>query len=189
MYQKRVFLSLFALLLLSSAVNASSIGDNKYCSWCQFIVTIGESFAQKNSTETEIEHFLQFACQRLPSKYDPECTSFINQFPQIIDYIIQRESPDVACTQIGVCTQNIRKYHNSTCNICDKTVENFQEYIKERKSIHEFIFHIRQICGDFSVSDRDICYRILEIYSPQIIFRSIDGEKPDDICYHIGICN
>jgi hypothetical protein len=186
----KVLFPLFAMFLIGSAIDASyaRFDDNQYCSLCEFVINLGESFVQKNSTETEIEHFLQYSCQRLPEKYDPDCTEFINHFPQIIQFILQYESPEKACTQVGVCSQDYLKSQNSTCFICDETVINVQKYINSTHTIKQFISHFKEICDKFSINDREMCYRILETYSPQILIRSVDGEKPRDICYHIGIC-
>ena len=54
----KVLFPLFAMFLIGSTIEASysRFDDNQYCSLCEFVVNLGESFVQKNLV-TELIYF------------------------------------------------------------------------------------------------------------------------------------
>jgi len=84
---------------------AQQAGSTKYCQICQFVVSTVENFLETNSTEAEILALGERVCTILPAKYAPLCKEFVDQgLPLAIKYIEAKETPQVACTQIKLCT-------------------------------------------------------------------------------------
>lgn len=65
-------------------------------------------YANKNSTEPEIEKLLNMICDKMmPASVQPQCTEFVNQYgPVVISLIVNGIKPDQICTFIGLCPKS-----------------------------------------------------------------------------------
>ena len=91
---------LVAVLAFSSSASAQSIE----CQLCRFSVNFIEGYLAENATETQIIKYLDAICALSPGSFAAQCKSFVQQeVPALIQYIINTESPETACTQLGLC--------------------------------------------------------------------------------------
>jgi len=76
------------------------------CTVCTLLVSLAESVLGSNSTEQQIEDFLDnSACSILPSTFATICQAIVTQYtPALVQAILAQESPTVACTQISLCS-------------------------------------------------------------------------------------
>jgi len=80
--------------------------DNSLCPICQMFVTLTESYLAQNSTIQEFERYLhQFPCSFFfDGDLEKQCEAFVDQYvPQLIDWVEKNETPNVFCTQAGLC--------------------------------------------------------------------------------------
>jgi len=75
------------------------------CTMCEFFVQYIEGYLQQNKTQDQIIQILDQVCQLAPVDMRTQCKQFLYTYvPQIIKWIIEQETPEVACTQLGFCT-------------------------------------------------------------------------------------
>lgn len=81
---------------------------NETCVVCEFVVKLLSEYANKNSTEPEIEKLLNMICDKMmPASVQPQCTEFVNQYgPVVISLIVNGIKPDQICTFIGLCPKS-----------------------------------------------------------------------------------
>jgi len=76
------------------------------CGICETVILYVEQYLAEAATEAEIEQKLDQLCSLLPSVFQGQCTSLINDYlPQMIQSVIAKENPLAFCTTIGVCSQ------------------------------------------------------------------------------------
>lgn len=107
--------------LLEEPVNLKNNNDIKItktedveCGLCMWITGLIEDYIAKNETETNIESSIDKLCSTLPGKYGNLCKETIEpKIPSIINFIENKETPDVICNQIKLCDSNyINEIHN-----------------------------------------------------------------------------
>ncbi|KAJ5072527.1 hypothetical protein M0811_01542 [Anaeramoeba ignava] len=91
------------------------------CTVCEIVMKLLDGFLQNNSTQQEIEQFLEGVCNMLPSYLSGPCDSLIQTYlPQIINLIVNGVTPDEICSMIGLCTSET-KPKSTKCTICEET--------------------------------------------------------------------
>jgi len=76
------------------------------CGACEVIIGYIEGWAVNNATATQIETYLEAICPYIPN-YSQQCTQVIvAEVPTILQYLEQNESPEVICTEIGLCSSS-----------------------------------------------------------------------------------
>jgi saposin len=79
--------------------------SNEECPLCLFIYQQVEAVIENNRTKENIKNKLNTLCDRLPSSLKTECSEFIAENAEaLIDNLIKRYSPQVACVKIHMCT-------------------------------------------------------------------------------------
>eukprot|EP00043_Microstomoeca_roanoka_P000402 m.27633 g.27633 ORF g.27633 m.27633 type:complete len:573 (-) comp10289_c1_seq1:105-1823(-) len=101
-----------ALLALVCTSNAMSLatprltsGDNggTDCAVCTIVVALIEQYAELHNATASAA--MSEICNLLPKTWQPNCKSLIDEVgPYIIEFIDNRETPDVVCKGIKVCT-------------------------------------------------------------------------------------
>jgi len=83
--------------------HAKALKDSTPCLVCQFLVAAAERELADNATEAEIVTFFADFCVDVPL-VQAQCEAFIDSYgKQLVDFIVQNETPDLACLQIGAC--------------------------------------------------------------------------------------
>ena len=92
---------IFVVAVLSLSVQAATIRPKgELCQICQFAVASAEAYIAQNSTEAEVEAFLDRLCDVLPAEFSSGCTGFVNEYlPKavhfiLVDYRLHVSSPD-----------------------------------------------------------------------------------------------
>jgi len=78
-----------------------SAGDTE-CSICVFAVGQLENYISEDSTEEEIEQYLDQICSML-GPFESQCMQIVQNVPQYINTLFATENPQLVCTQAGVC--------------------------------------------------------------------------------------
>ncbi len=85
--------------------NSSSLQSNlgaQECQICQLLVGFAENFIKSDDTQQMILEKLEALCNKTP--FASVCNSFVRAYlPKLIEELLNKETPIVACTQLGVC--------------------------------------------------------------------------------------
>lgn len=78
---------------------------NTTCVLCEFVINVLTKFINENSTEPEVEKWLEYVCNSvMPSSIKSECSAFVAEFgPVIIPLIVQEIQPSKVCSFIKIC--------------------------------------------------------------------------------------
>jgi len=75
----------------------------QFCTVCQFVVSTVEGYVNNNATVNKIEAGLSKVCAKLPTTYSAMCMSLVNQVPQIVEWLQEKEQPLTVCQQLKLC--------------------------------------------------------------------------------------
>lgn len=80
-----------------------------------------------------------------------QCVSLINQYTQqLIQLLLNQESPTVICTQIGLCTsakkQIVQVQANQYCTICEFVLSTVDQYLDTNSTEQQIILFIENVC-------------------------------------------
>ena len=80
---------------------------NQTCVLCEFVINVLGRYVNQNSTEPEIEKWLQYVCSVFPSSIKSECNSFVDQYgPLIISLLVRKIEPEKICQTIELCPRS-----------------------------------------------------------------------------------
>jgi cathepsin B len=82
--------------------------NNLECDVCNYLIQFIEKELAGNYTVEKIEEVLEDICHVIPSYLENYCDNFVEKYtPLIINALINRETPQVVCSQIGLCTNEL----------------------------------------------------------------------------------
>ena len=94
------------VFLIGTSIAYKSILE---CDACTYLVETTESYLNSNSTINEIETELGLICQHF--SFNQTCQTVVdNYLPEVIQELINKETPQTVCENIGFCSNNIRVY-------------------------------------------------------------------------------
>lgn len=77
---------------------------NMECDACEWVVRYAEDYLARNTTLNRVESVVEHACELVPNRFRTSCDNVVESYlPQLIKYIESVETPEVVCSQIGVC--------------------------------------------------------------------------------------
>ncbi|KAK5582475.1 hypothetical protein RB653_004060 [Dictyostelium firmibasis] len=104
-----LILSLFNFCY-SSSFNINNKDDSlkgtpTECEACQIVIGYVENLVlHSNKTQGQIEQELEKLCNMVSPRYQPTCDSIVSVYTtQIIELIINKETPELICKQIKIC--------------------------------------------------------------------------------------
>ena len=180
---------------------------------CKSIISDAEKYISSNSSETDVENFLDHtACAILIiSDLKRDCENLVQEYyPAFVSYIISRETPTVACEQLQVCPTNSTQAKQSPpllklnavkptsqkvkgaleCTLCT-TIVNLAESIlgsnASETTIENFLEHT--ICGILPSTLAQDCDSLVEAYLPALVQYIQQGESGSVACAQLGLCN
>ncbi|EAL64081.2 saposin B domain-containing protein [Dictyostelium discoideum AX4] len=178
-----LILALFAL----SSVNASSAIE---CELCEYAANYGELLIQSNATETEIIDKVENFCKVIPSSFQATCDSLIaNYGKQLIQMIVNKESPSTLCAQIDMCASSTEAVQGILeCDICQFIVKQVNKYISGNATEAQILKFLDTDCEVFGKGGSVTCQNIVNNYAPQIINLIINNASPSQVCGLVGLC-
>jgi saposin len=186
-------LALFAAFTSAFQLNVQVPADALDCEMCQYVVSRVESYLKDNSTDQEILTYLENDCKALvKSDWVTECQQMIKSYgPTIITYIINSETPELACTEIGLCTSvTAPKVSNAVeCSACELITKQAESYIQANHTEDEIIAALNKDCSLLHYSSWvSTCQGIVKEYGNEIITMLINKESPEAICTKLKLC-
>jgi len=173
----------------------SKTRDPTTCFLCTTIFQYAEGFISANASEEQVIQFLNTViCPQL-GPFSPECIQLVQDYPDIIQYLIQQESPQVACGQLELCpmpkpkiVEHIQTGDPVSCSICTYIVAYLEEYISQNSTEAQLQQIIsQQICPDLPSDFQEQCQTFAKEL-PQYIKQLQDNEPPLKACTDAGTC-
>jgi len=187
--------SVFKLCNSSSTVGTKS-GNEFYCAACTFVTAQVENYLQQNNTESDILVFLEKDCKILVDKtLVAACQAVVAQYgPTIITMLINKESPDTICSQIGLCNSTklfvVELKGDEECVICSWVVGQVEKYVQQNHTESEIMTFLVNDCT-YLIKKSIIaeCQSIVSTYGPDVINMVINDEDPQTVCDQVHLCN
>ncbi|KAM9998556.1 hypothetical protein ACTFIY_008230 [Dictyostelium cf. discoideum] len=178
-----LILALFAL----SSVNAGSAIE---CEVCEYAANYGEMLIQSNATETEIIDKVENFCKVIPSGFQTTCDSLIaNYGKQLIQMIVNKESPSALCAQIDMCASSTEAVQGILeCDICEFIVKEVTKYISGSATEAQILKFLDTDCQVFGKGGSVTCQNIVNNYAPQIINLIFNNGSRSQVCGLVGLC-
>ncbi|KAM9955681.1 hypothetical protein ACTFIW_002321 [Dictyostelium discoideum] len=199
----RLFLLLLSILTISTTtVNALT------CELCQFSVKAAEDLVTQNFTQSQIIPYLDSACSLLPNQWASNCELIVNTYGlSMIKLVLENETPEVACTQLGLCGSNsffteakketLGKWHwnkhhinpikKLECSACHFAVGKTENVVN--KDINTARAYVDGQCDTFAIKEAiHICKRIVDKEIGRIITELKNHESKETVCKHIHMC-
>jgi saposin len=201
-----------AVLILLALVFAASA--QQYCSPCEGLIGMIESYITQNTTEAQILQALENVCNLIPGSIGQECVQAIaDNGPAIIQDIINEEPPQVVCTQLGLCTskkvektlsqidlkhlREIRlkakamKAHKKApldnCPICETVIAYVSAWVASNQTETFIQNKINQYCpllGLPAAKCQEIAAQV-----PAVVQQIENGATPKVVCQTLGLCS
>ncbi|EFA75875.1 hypothetical protein PPL_10447 [Heterostelium album PN500] len=181
--------------------------DRLECNLCNFLVSQIEGYIQKNQTEEEIIADLEQSCNILGSM-STDCKELVADYmPEAIKRIMNKESPDVVCTEIGICTPTTtttttssssttggsnptsKSHSGFECPSCEYLAGQVITYLKENQSISTMLQELNTDCQVFrDQSWIHICQKVVAEHGEELIRDVRISKSPSEACKMVGIC-
>jgi saposin len=203
----KAVLVLLALIFVASA--------QQYCSPCEGLIGMIESYITENTTEAQILQALENVCNLIPGSIGQECAQLVAQNgPEIIQDIINQEPPNVVCTQLGLCTSKKEKVVSSqvnlkhlreirqkakamkaqkkkapldNCPICQTVIAYVSAWVASNQTETYIENKINQYCPLLGLPVAK-CQEIAD-QVPSVIQQIENGATPQVVCQTLGLCS
>jgi len=82
---------------------ADAVKDNT-CVLCKYVISTLDGMLEDKTNEKEIEEALESLCSFLPSSMRKQCDTFVETYTNlIIDLLTKDVSPEMVCSNLGLC--------------------------------------------------------------------------------------
>lgn len=93
------------LLMLGGVVTATYGSSGIECVACEWAVAKVEEYVSSNATEQAVEAVVEKVCVAVPS-ITQVCERVVEEYwPYLVNFIINRETPNLVCQEIKLCSQ------------------------------------------------------------------------------------
>jgi len=173
----------------------SKARDPTTCFLCTSIFQYAEGYIAANATEQQVEDFLNNVICPLLGPFSAQCVQLVQDYPQIIQYLIDQESPAVACGELQLCPQpkpakvaKIQTGDPVSCSLCTYVVALLEDYITDNTTeaqLQDIIMN--QICPGLPSEFQLQCQTFAKEL-PQYLSDLEKNEPPVKACTDAGIC-
>ena len=195
-----------ALLLVVATVAlcvaaAAPVHASPKCAICEFLASEVENFVENQHTEQEIVSLLGDVCTLLPGSYRFMCTMFVKGYgPTLIKKILDRETPEVVCQQLGVCPKSEEPVAptptptpkvgggNLECSLCTLIVSEVEKIVGENKTEANIEAALDKVCDVLPSALSGPCETLVNRYTPAMIALIAQNYPADVVCQKIGLC-
>jgi saposin len=167
------------------------------CKLCLFVVTEAEKILADPKTEGKIEELLDKVCAALPDYISGECQTLVTQFlPNIIELLEAKETPEVVCNQLGLCSQmnkdrqpkNSHVYSSVECALCELVMTEVEKLLASNFTESKIEEVLDKVCGYLPSALQSPCQELINQYLPELIELLESKETPEVVCQQIGLC-
>eukprot|EP00033_Pygsuia_biforma_P000454 GCRY01000540.1.p1 GENE.GCRY01000540.1~~GCRY01000540.1.p1 ORF type:complete len:900 (+),score=186.89 GCRY01000540.1:115-2814(+) len=165
------------------------------CFICKLILDYAEKYLSKNSTEVEVEHFLESLCKHLPIP-EQQCDDYIEGYTAIvIHYLETEESPEVVCKQFGYCKSSSTKLESNEpesevigeCFVCKTVLKYAEKFLTKNSTEAEVESFLEKLCA-YLPHFQNNCDNLVDTYTPVVLEWLKTMENPETFCRQMGLC-
>jgi len=167
------------------------VTSGDYCGFCTLLIAAAENFITENTTESEVEQFLDSLCMRFGGPYGTECADLMNmELPNVFEYIMNDESPQAVCTQIGMCSSAERLCaSNMGCSICELIVQAAENFMTENTTETQIEHFLDKLCLRLGGTAGVLCAEIVNTEMPDLFEYIKNNESAQVACTQAGLCS
>ncbi|XP_059176040.1 uncharacterized protein LOC131955787 isoform X3 [Physella acuta] len=167
------------------------------CDLCIFVVTYINTFLKKNDSEAEIEKLLEDVCDVLPSSIKSQCDEMVTAYgPLIIQFLLQKLSPQQVCAALKLCTngtytvatQTVSQPQSQLCDMCKLVVTYIDTYLKQNVSEAKIEEMLNKLCSFLPSAIQQECNALVTQYTPTIIQLLLSKLDPSQVCAKLKFC-
>ncbi|CAF0986520.1 unnamed protein product [Didymodactylos carnosus] len=153
---------------------------NSTCVMCEFVIHVLQEFISENSSESEVEKWLEYVCQIMPSTIRSECRSFIESYgPAVVSVLVRDFDPATVCKKIKVCVSEVavQQLTNPSklavqdtvpCTLCKFVVTYLETTLVDNKTEEAVISALEKVCQALEPKDRIPCLLFVTVYGPKL---------------------
>lgn len=170
------------------------------CSLCEAAVGWVEGRLAGDYSVSKIESLLSHVCDIAPTKsLKSTCSQLVQTYtPQLIQYIIAKETPQVICQQIGVCQKALMNHmyrlekmnedNDLKCVLCNYIIEFAENALAKETTIEKIQEFLDNICTKIPKPYSKMCTGIVDTYTPELIQYILSKETPEVVCEQLRLC-
>nr|CAB3260858.1 uncharacterized protein LOC100176110 [Phallusia mammillata] len=164
------------------------LGDT--CELCNVIAQELEHLLESTSTEEEIISVVEKVCTIIPSQYESECDSLIEQYGStIIELLVNLEPPEKLCALLGLCTGvKVAAKSDEFCVICQLVMGELDKLLNENSTENEIVAALEKVCSILPGELKEECDDFLKSIGPAILELLIKKLSPADVCPALNLC-
>eukprot|EP01028_Stygiella_incarcerata_P007826 TRINITY_DN327_c0_g1_i3.p1 TRINITY_DN327_c0_g1~~TRINITY_DN327_c0_g1_i3.p1 ORF type:complete len:823 (-),score=203.69 TRINITY_DN327_c0_g1_i3:237-2705(-) len=179
--------------LCTSTLNVQNVDSSMECALCHIVMTEVEKLLASNFTESKIEEVLDSVCKYLPELLQEPCQDLVNQYlPELIQLLESKETPEVICQQIGVCTSarpsTVRLGDTTECALCKFVMTEVEKLLAGQWTQEKIEEVLDKVCGFLPSALQSPCQELINQYLPELIQLLESKETPEVICQQISLC-
>eukprot|EP01028_Stygiella_incarcerata_P007825 TRINITY_DN327_c0_g1_i2.p1 TRINITY_DN327_c0_g1~~TRINITY_DN327_c0_g1_i2.p1 ORF type:complete len:731 (-),score=181.72 TRINITY_DN327_c0_g1_i2:237-2429(-) len=162
------------------------------CALCEFVMTEVEKLLAGQWTQEKIEEVLDKVCGFLPSALQSPCQELINQYlPELIQLLESKETPEVICQQISLCTSSVECKVGSSvgCAFCKELVEFVDKVLADNRTVERIEEVLSDVCSVVPEQYKAECATVVKTYFPILVYYLEKEATPQQVCQVIGMCS
>ncbi|CAF0834829.1 unnamed protein product [Didymodactylos carnosus] len=194
----------------SSAIVIPSVAaDNTTCVMCEFVIHILQEFLSENSSESEVEKWLEYVCQLMPTTIRSECRLFVDSYgPAIISVLVRDFDPPSVCKKIKLCSSSdkiltLKENHSShierkfplmpadkdlDCVICRYVLTYIDTVLQQNKSAEAVEKALELVCTILSGKMKEQCDTFVKSYGLILVELLAELDDPNVVCQWLNLC-
>lgn len=170
------------------------------CSLCTAALDWVEGKIAGNYSVSKIESLLTDVCDLAPTKsLKASCAQLVQVYtPQLVQYLLNKESPATICQQIGICQQTLMAHMHSMrklnykgdlkCIMCNYVMEWSEHAITDNSTVEHIESFLDMICDKLPKTYGSLCNNLVEMYTPELIQYILNKETPQTVCDQLQLC-
>jgi cathepsin B len=183
------YANVFATDFQNARLTVSGVNSGLECTVCEYALGWVEKEIAGNYTESKIEGALEKVCGLLPKSYTSMCDTLIESYtPELINFILEKESPDVICKLLKVCETTSVIKNSIECDLCDFAVGWVENKLPINATAQEVETLLTEVCNIVPKEYQAGCQAIVQQYGTDLINMLLKEISPHAICKMIGLC-
>jgi len=177
------------------------------CVLCEYVINTVDDMLGDKATQKEIESTLESVCAYLPSSLSKQCNTFVSTYTElIIDMLVNDVSPDMVCTNLGLCKDAYLYLSNTIvktlpvvkkaplpkkdpyCTLCQVVVEDLEKSLGDAKTQEAIEEALDVLCTSLSLPVHKECEKMVAKYTEEIISLLLQEYTSQQVCQEVQLC-
>lgn len=167
------------------------------CILCEYVINTVDKMLKNKDDEAEIKETLEKVCGYLPSSLSKQCDTFVETYTEIIiDMLIQDVSPEMVCTNLGLCpgiysvlkAVPVTKDQAPSCVLCEYVINTVDKMLEDEANEKQIEEALESVCSYLPGSISKQCNTFVEAYTAIIIDMLTKDVSPEMVCTNLGLC-